>query len=606
MFQRLKSPSLLAKSIWILYSIFFLIFFYTIYFIYQPEILYYKLQPFFAFDSAFYQFHFDFRQGYLSLTSQFILQFLYYPFFGSLILSSLLLFLAFLLRKVFQKTTSKGFSGIEFVIPLLLLWPLKYYSTGIELIISISIAVIFYLVSELFNKSNILKLSYQAVSLLAIVWAFGTVPAIILGILYFPKAWDQLKQVKTILSYLFLLIFLGTSAYLLFGIKIVKVQLIQTSFFSPFSVYTGYWLICIVILLIIALGYFSNRNITNAKFSISSNWKLLSFPAIIISVSIISIFTLYRNPEKYRAKIDLHIINKEWDKALSYSNIIGFQDRVARFQLNRALFAKGKMSEDLFSISQVWGEYGLLLSKEFSMDAMPYLSDFFYDLGYIKASKYCMLEFQTASPYAPISLERLSTTSLILGEIPICKKYYTILSKSIIYKNTYTELLKKLDQQPFLLIRENSPRNCALLKGDKIINLKDPDLDLYNILEVSPQNKMAFEYLMSYYILRNDLETFYTLVPMAVNSGYYKKMPKTWEEALILYYSEKSIPINSGNFKINPVNIERYKEFRNIFNKNNSNVKELKEALTPRFKTSFWYYRYFDIPDLGKKIMKSK
>lgn len=43
------------------------------------------------------------RQGYLSLISQFILQFLYYPVLGSLLLTIISSFLAFLLRKASKK-----------------------------------------------------------------------------------------------------------------------------------------------------------------------------------------------------------------------------------------------------------------------------------------------------------------------------------------------------------------------------------------------------------------------------------------------------------------------------------------------------------------------
>jgi len=512
-----------------------------------------------------------------------------------------------MLRRVFQQTIVKGFSGIEFLIPLFLLWPLQYYTVGVELIISIFIAVVFYLISELFSKSFLLKSIYQAISVFTIVWVFGIAPAILLGIVYFPKRLETLKQAKIVLAYLLLLLLLGATSLFQLGANILKVQLAQFTVFTPTSIYPGFWIFCLLLVLFIVLGYIPKIKLININNLKSAHWKFLfSFPTIIILVSILIISVLFRNPEKYKAKIDIHILNKEWDKALSYTDKIDVQDREARFQLNRALYVKGKMSADLFSISQDWGEYGLLLSKELSMESMPYLSDLFFDLAYIKASKYCMLEYQTASPYAPRSLERLATTSLILGEIPTCSKYFTILSKSIIYGDKYAKLLDKLNKQPYLLMSESTPKNIAILKGDEIINLKEPDIDLYNILEVSPQNKMAFEYLMSYYILRNDLDAFYNLLPMAIRSGYYIKMPKTWEEAVILYNFENSLPLDSAEFKINAQNIERFMEFRNIYVKNNTSVQLLKEALQPDFKTSFWYYRYFDNPNLGKQLKKSK
>ncbi len=332
----------------------------------------------------------------------------------------------------------------------------------------------------------------------------------------------------------------------------------------------------------------------------------LFFPVILTLFCSIAFKTLFINKEKFKVEIDLFSVNKEWNKVLSFKSMVGNQDRIARFQLNRALFETGQMSENLFAIPQEWGEYSLLLNKEFSKDCLSYSSDLYNDFGFIKAAKYWMIEYQTYAPYAPKSLERLAISSLTLGEISTARKYFTILSKSIIYRESSKILIDRLSNEPFKLMREFKPDILAIIKDENPINLREPDLDLYNVLKVSPKNKMAFEYLMSYYILRNDLINFYRFLPLVLKSGFYTQMPKTYEEALIQYYVEVKRPVSTWEFVINKNTIERYKVFNETFLANRSDPVRLKEILKPGFKNTYWYYANFDSPKAKGKSIKSK
>jgi hypothetical protein len=92
-YQR-KSNILFNLSYYLLFGI---LFFFILNFVYNPNILYYKLQPFFAFDSSYFKYYHNFHNGSLIILSQFFLQFLSKPVFGSLLVVLLLLLLSFLI-----------------------------------------------------------------------------------------------------------------------------------------------------------------------------------------------------------------------------------------------------------------------------------------------------------------------------------------------------------------------------------------------------------------------------------------------------------------------------------------------------------------------------
>jgi hypothetical protein len=588
----------------LIYLVFTILFFIIIFFVYNPRLIYQELQPFFAFDAAFYDYHFSFRFGYLSIISQFFLQFLYYPILGSTILTLLLLTLAFIYRNIFRQTIKSGFDGIEFILPLFILWQLKSYTTGLETLIALIIAGIVSAGVNMLKQNNYISTLYQLITIYLVFTIFGLPVSIILTIIYFFKEWNTFSKLTSLLlsmSGLVLLVILN----LFRGIKLSEVQLTQLSFTDMSKPFPGFWIACIFIAVAFIPGGLPFKySSVQGKFKSRYILYLLSFPAFLILIISASFKPLFINSEKYKTEIDFYVNNKEWGKALQLKGKIGSQDRYARFQMNRALYGSGQMSENLFSVQQEYGEYSLFLTKEYSMACMPYSSDLYYDLGYIKASKYSMIEYQTSSPYSPKSLERIAHTSVLLGEFPIAQKYYTLLSKSLIYRNSSLLKLNKLKTEPNELMQDLRTSNLAIFQEDLIINFDEPDADLYNILRVNSNNKMAFEYLMSYFLLRNDLASFYHYLPLVKSSGYYSKMPKSYEEALLLYYLDIKKPADKWEFPISKSTFKRYKDFKKVFDENGSDTKRIKAILSPDFKDTFWYYRYFDNPGLAEGKLK--
>ncbi len=592
------------KLIFLLFAFFA---FFIIQRVYVPHLLYLNLQPFFAFDTAFYEYHFDFKSGYLSLLSQFFLQFLYYPVTGSFILVALLILLALVFRKIFLKTIELGFVGIEFIAPVFILYQLKNYTAGLESLMVLLISGIFYILADLAKLNAFLKAVYLFLAMYLAFLLFGIEVSFVLGLVYFTDELIHVKSIRSVLLRLLIPVYFVILSYMFYDLNLVNKLGSQFSFSDPGVLFPGFWYLCIYIafaflLELLPMDYFTSKIPEKRKQII----LLFTFPIILVIICSISYPALFVNQEKYKAEIDYYVANKQWDKVLLLKDKLGSEDRIARFQMNRALSATGRLSEDLFSVPQEWGEYGLLLTKEISRYTLPYESDLCYDYGYMKASKYWMIEFQTYTPYTPRSLNRLAMSSLLLGEYSTSRKYFIILGKSIIYRKYANDMLESLRKDPAKLKNKYTPGNIAIIRDDNAINLRNPDSDLINVLKYSPKNKMAYEYLMSYYILRGDLDNFYRFLKLVTTSGYYKKMPKTYEEVLLLYYEGKQMLANTWDYPVSKEMIERYKEYKKTVISNRNSKVNLREVLKPGFGDTFWYYMYMENPkSMGDKIKKT-
>jgi len=160
--------------------------FYCGYFIYkiiQPELLYFKLQPFFSTDLAYLEFLHNYRLGAISFLTQFILQRLYYPVSGTIILTSILLFSALLIRISFNKLWYKALNGIEFIPVVLILSSLKNYTEITNTLVLYGISGIFLLINHfLHSHKTLYRLGYNVLTLIISYYIFGSATSIMIFI----------------------------------------------------------------------------------------------------------------------------------------------------------------------------------------------------------------------------------------------------------------------------------------------------------------------------------------------------------------------------------------------------------------------------------------
>jgi len=332
----------------------------------------------------------------------------------------------------------------------------------------------------------------------------------------------------------------------------------------------------------------------------------ISAQSIIIILAVVCILTFsFDRGEKKKIQIDYLAEQGKWEKLLSLSQEIYKYDRLVNFNVNIALYYTGQLLDNLFNYPQLLGTDGLFIDKIIASQVAIPASDLYFDLGHINASQVMAYEGQTKFKYNPRILKRLTLTNIINGKYVVAKKFLDLLNKSILHKKWVKHYENYLFNE--LLIESDSLIKLKRIQKpefDFFIANKNPNLDLIKLLKENENNKMAFEYLMAYYLLECRLGDLLNHLNKFRELGY-RKFPRHIEEALLLVkpvFQSKNIMIEQS---INPQTIERFEQFNIILSKSRNEV-EAKEALEKEFHNTYWYYVRFINPNKTKLELKRR
>ena len=323
--------------------------------------------------------------------------------------------------------------------------------------------------------------------------------------------------------------------------------------------------------------------------------------AIILVIMLVFKTKLFVNPSSSKAEIEYYATIGDWERILQNKDKISIEDRVEVNLLNRAFYHTGKMASDMFSFPQVWGEYSLLL-KDSNSKTVVWISDLYYDFGFVKAAEYWALESQTFYAYSPHLMKRLASCALLLKEYPMAEKYLTILRKSTIYHPWVDQIDQIMSKGDTTLLTHmliaNKPLNSDTID---YINTGFPEQDLIKLHESNKDSKMVYEYLMSYYLLNNELAKFYDLLP-DIRDLNTTQLPPVYQQALLLYDMMKDINPEKNEFAVSRNIRKQFFDFNKIMvdQKDPSQIRDLHNEY---FSNTYWYYlRYISPKTLGKEI----
>lgn len=126
---------------------------------------------------------------------------------------------------------------------------------------------------------------------------------------------------------------------------------------------------------------------------------------------------------------------------------------------------------------------------------------------------------------------------------------------------------------------------------DIFFSIENIETNLLILLRENPDNKIAFEYLMAYYLLNKRLDDFINALPNIKNLDY-KELPLSYQEAVILYMSYTHInPLEGSNFTINDKVISKFRGYTKIFRSNNTRRQHL---LHEKYSGTYWYYFHYN------------
>jgi hypothetical protein len=295
---------------------------------------------------------------------------------------------------------------------------------------------------------------------------------------------------------------------------------------------------------------------------------------------------------------DFLVRNCRWGEVLKYAERKPPRNFRSLSMLNLALAKTGQMGNRMFNYEQ-HGINGLFLPFENEYVAPMLGNEIFYQLGLINASQEYVFESMETIPDMDNSaraIKRLAETNLINGQYGVSEKYLRLLQKTIFYRKWAQETLSYLGKED--KIKQNPAWSNGIkfaVRSDYFFHVENIEASLNRMVKEHPDNRIAFEYLMAFYLIRKDLRNVANLIPQ-LESLRYSAVPVSYQEALLYI-----IALNGGDpFTDSPAYISeglksRMAVFFDIYGKDT----DAEERLRKNFGATYWYYLFYNREEIN-------
>ncbi len=160
-------------------------------------------------------------------------------------------------------------------------------------------------------------------------------------------------------------------------------------------------------------------------------------------------------------------------------------------------------------------------------------SDLWFDLGHVNNALHYLIESVEFYGERPMLLQRLVIVNLALGNIRTARIYLQALTAVPFHARWARERLARMELDPALSGEEEVLRLRSLMpKKDSIVRISMEDT-LLVLLDANRQNRMAFEYLMTSFLLGRNLTAFATNLPRMDDFPGFELTP-VWQEGIAL------------------------------------------------------------------------
>jgi len=563
----------------------------------------------FLFDKTFLKEFLLYPGGPAELITQFFLQFFYFNLLGALVIAAVSLSVFIVVYRLIKKIGDFKYSLILSFLPVIFLLIIQNnYNFPFAITVKYLFALLFFFVY--IRISNRYKVFFITLSCLIYyilggwIYLFYIVLCVLHELLFRE---NRRKYIYALLNSLVYFIYPYIAARYLFMITPKETYL----YIMPYRFYTWPFIFNLNLYfylfflsfpeLQIALSVYPKNIKINVKKvkkqkKLQARFNHISAQSIFIILAAVLILTFsFDRQEKKKIQIDYLAQQGKWKELLNLALETEEYDMLVNFNVNRALYHTGKLLDNLFGYPQTMGADVLFLENTPRQGAIP-ATDLYFDLGHIKAAQVMAYEGQTIFVYNPRILKSIVVTNIMNEKYVVAKKFLDLLNKSIMHKKWVKHY-------------RNYLFNESLIKSDSLIQLKRKfmpksdffiaigervDKDLIELLKENENNKMAFEYLMAYYLLE------FRLVDLLEYLGQFKelgygKYPHYIEEAIVasrFVYPSKNFKVD---YSINQQTIKQFEQFNSILS-SFGNTERAKETLRRGFYHTYWYYTLYIRP----------
>ena len=332
-----------------------------------------------------------------------------------------------------------------------------------------------------------------------------------------------------------------------------------------------------------------NPLLTKMKFNINPpvlKWIIESL--VLFAIAFIAAFFSYDKEKKTVFLTDFYAHQRMWPQLLRAARRYPNNYFVVH-AVNKALYHTGRLGCDMFSWPQ--NPATLFLSTKKYEHASCKKSGIYLDIGLVNMAENALTESLEGLGERPSILKGLALINMVKANYDSARIYLGALSKTLFYDdwaNNYLELLKS---DPDLSHDQEIQRlrSVCMEKDYGFTSLHNIELTLLQLLEKNRQNRMAFEYLMSWYLLNGRLDKFVQNLDRLDDFGV-SQFPRLYEEAMLVYVFSVRKPVNLRGRRLSAESRQRFDGFNQVLNDYGKNQQAAFNKLTQDYWNSYFLY----------------
>jgi hypothetical protein len=598
------------KAVWIQEGLVFTACFLYFLFRVHPKLILELQSPAFLMDFNFFRQFLQLPGGLIDWLSALIMQFWISDFFISVFLTLCFWCIAFLTRKWLEILTDDRVIHTLHLIPAVLL---AFLHSQYEFHLSITLALIVNL--SLLNliirwtpKQAVVQIAVNIITLVLLFCITGGA-FLICGVFF---GFNELIVKKRYIYGLFILVFSSLLPYVasssFFWVTLKQAylhNLISENSIKSWSI--GYiipifYILASIIVSLMKIGVIrkSLKKITGlirlGELNIRRQCALGTL--LIICGTILLTETTYDKNLRLDLEINQFTREGRWNDVIYAARQCTVVNPLLLHQINLALFQSGFLLDKIFSFPQYYGSSGLLMDFNWRSYSPVETSDLYWKLGLINESLHWAHEALELKGPTPEILKRLGMAYMIKGDHAAAKRFFLNLQKVPFYEKTADDLIR-LNDEPSELAQDSDAKYIrSYMLSEDVIHLNTvSSVELELLLKRNPNNKMAFEYLIAYYLLTGNLSGVANYFP-AFGFFKYSHIPRYVQEALLIIASfDSNFDQNRLNSLVEPVTRQRFLNYQQILNEYKGNISSAKPELQAQFADTYWYYLMYMRPE---------
>ena len=311
---------------------------------------------------------------------------------------------------------------------------------------------------------------------------------------------------------------------------------------------------------------------------------------VLLAVAGGAVFASYDGKRRIEFEVIYYASEEMWGRLLRSAHRHPGNYRIAN-AVNRALYHTGRLGYDMFSYPQhpdgfllTADKYKVLYWDRFEMRI---------ELGLVSMAENDLAECIGMFGQRPAVLKGLAWANMVKGSIGSASIYLGALSKTLFDAGWANEYLGRLESDPNLSADKEIQRLRRLcVARDHSAVFSDNEQAMLALLDKNSTNRMAFEYMMSWYLLTKQLQKFVGNVNKLNDLGY-SEVPGLYDEALFIYAYSTRKPVELEGDWGRPKARQRIDDFSRIFKTYGRDKEAAFPELAAKYGDSYLFYNLY-------------